>query len=1767
MNTNLRLNQPAKTKYNWLKTLTMVLLLGGFANVNAQVSAYTVTQQNTNTFTNLTKTNISEISGNVDNGIYALPFPGGFTFAFNGKCYTSANVSLNGFLSFGAATLATDATPISSSTAYEGVIAPYGNDLDLFPANGTSGNVGYVLQGSAPNRILKIQWGVKRHNSTASAGQLEATTFAFQVWLHETTNIIDLVYNNFAPPAPNTTAGQVGLRGATNADYKNLSWAAGNWPAGGMAAGGSNAATVFLASTAVINAASFHNFRFTPPTCVAPTGVNASLVAETTATAGWTAPCPAPANGYEYEIRTSGAAGSGATGLVTSGTTASTSVPLSGLTVNTTYTIYVRSDCGGTFSPWTTGVNFTTLCGAVFPYFLYFDPFSDGFTVPNLPTCTSRQQVGTGNLWVTDATVEEGFFDEHLMYNQSTTNAANVWFFTKGITMTGGTTYRLSYTYGGSTTFAFLTNKMEIRYGTSPSAVAMAAGTQLADHDDIKDSPLQNVINFTPASSGTYYIGFRAYSAASNGRLFLDDIECVVATCLAPTSLIAGQITPASATITWTPPATPPGSGYQYYLSTSVTPPTSATTPTGIVPAGNTIANLSSLSPSTTYYFWVRSNCGSGDISGWSSTYGTFTTPAFPSVSYCTPSGAGFAQDPNGITNVTMGTINNNTGLELPNYYGNYSNLITSVAQGANFVVNVTYATGFTYDTTIWVDWNNDGDFADAGELMVQGNSTNAVPTTLTLNFTVPAGAPLGTHRIRIGGCDFGPLTDPCRMNTWQAFEDYTLYVIAPPPPLTLSASTATICAGVNSPTFTMTSAVGNYTTYAWTPTNGVSGDAVGGYIFNPTSTTVYTLTGFNSSTLASNTFSVTINVNQPPTAITVASTPVAGTMCQGQTPVQLTASGGIVSGVSIYFEGFNGGTMPTGWTSTNTSTGNVAPQAWIVHPDGYNLGGTWGQVVHSNDNSPFIISNSDAGGFGSVTATTLTSPPIFLDNAIYTTASLSFWHFFEKLFGDNCQVLLSTDGTNFSTVLATYTTQQGSETNFVNAVYDLTSYIGQTIYIRFKYDATWDWGWALDNFLISGSGTSAISWTPATGLYTNAIATIPYVAGAGAATVYASPASTTVYTASATSGLGCTQYSAPVTVTVTPLAVGVAAPATQTISCNGIVTSNLTVASATPGVTRWEYSSTPGFAVFSPIAVASTTLTPAQITAAIGPLTADTYFRAVVTNGTCTTYSTVLAVIYDRTTYTGTWSNGLPTASKAVTFASGTFTSTGNINACSVTVTGGTVTIASGHTLTVENAVTVTGGSLTFNDDSSLVQVNNSAVNSGPITYNRQTTQMIQYDYTYWSSPLSPQTLVGLSPLTAWDKYFQFNATAGTYQNVAANSLMVPGRGYIIRAPQNFNATPQFFNGVFNGGSNDGVPNNGVITHAIIGPNNFNLIGNPYPSALDANLFYAANNTLIDGNFYFWTHNTGINPTQYTQSDYAQWNATGGIGTPGGGVGNPNVPTKNIAAGQGFFVRGIANGTATFNNSMRLAGNNANFYRPAAQQTPYEDGIEKHRIWLQMTNESGAYKQTLVGYIQGATNEKDNGFDGTTADGGYVIGLYSVLNAENLGIQGRALPFDANDQVPLGYKSTIAGTFQIALSAVDGLFTNADQDIYLEDKLLNIFHNLRNGSYTFTTAVGTFNDRFVLRYNNGTALGVNNPVFSENSVIVYKDDSGLHIETANIVMDNVKIYDVRGRLVMTKNHIDATEITISDLSVAEEVLILRIESDDNRIVNKKVVY
>ncbi|HEY0045597.1 MAG TPA: hypothetical protein VGB44_02695 [Flavobacterium sp.] len=538
-------------------------------------------------------------------------------------------------------------------------------------------------------------------------------------------------------------------------------------------------------------------------------------------------------------------------------------------------------------------------------------------------------------------------------------------------------------------------------------------------------------------------------------------------------------------------------------------------------------------------------------------------------------------------------------------------------------------------------------------------------------------------------------------------------------------------------------------------------------------------------------------------------------------------------------------------------------------------------------------------------------------------------------------------------------------------------------------------------------------------------------------------------------------------------------------------------------------------------------------------------------------------------------WENGeMPTSiAHLAIIESGSYTipSGTHLIACELEINqGATLIVAPDASITVEGRI-VTNGIFTVESSGNLVQIKDDALNTqattGYFTMRRNTTPMTRYDYTYWSSPVVQPTLFNISPNTLWDKYFKFSTAINNWQTILNGSeIMTTGRGYIIRAPQSFSITnPTIYTANF-----IGIPNNGkfLVPVALGTTANWNLLGNPYPCAFDADKFlnHPDNTSKVNGTIYLWTHNTeiannGSGQYVYTTDDYAAYNAMGGVSTTPTGL----TPfTGKVASGQAFFIEGLQSGNVTFNNSMRTASDNRQFYRLAdvdALATPSQP-LEKHRIWLNLSNGQQAFNQTLIGYASGATTGIDRNFDGKVF-GGNAVTLYSISDQQNLTIQGRPLPFNPTDQVTLGYKTTIAGNLQISLANFDGLFDS--QSVLLEDKLLNKIHNLKKAPYKFSTAVGTFNDRFVLRYS-APAVSTSNLAAAPN-LRVKSESDGIAILSEGQIMKSVTIFDATGKQVFYKDQVHAADYLVSSVQKNNELLLINITLEDDTTTVKKIVY
>ena len=499
-----------------------------------------------------------------------------------------------------------------------------------------------------------------------------------------------------------------------------------------------------------------------------------------------------------------------------------------------------------------------------------------------------------------------------------------------------------------------------------------------------------------------------------------------------------------------------------------------------------------------------------------------------------------------------------------------------------------------------------------------------------------------------------------------------------------------------------------------------------------------------------------------------------------------------------------------------------------------------------------------------------------------------------------------------------------------------------------------------------------------------------------------------------------------------------------------------------------------------------------------------------------------------------------------------------------SATTTINSLMIATGATLNVTAPnLTVKGtidnnGAMSIANNSNLLQGEEFFPNTGNVTINRNSSALSRLDYTIWSSPVESQNLLAFSPATLLNRFYNYSQTTNLYSAVASPSTTAFGlaAGHLIRVPGTHPITATVWNGTFTG-----VPNNGTITRVVTYRNvapftfGYNMIGNPYPSTLNASAFVIENTTKIESTLYFWRKTNGA-----LGSAYATW--INGIGGTASGAGSA-LPNGTIQVGQGFFVRAkpgtnpalsTYNQTLTFNNTMRLGNTSTQFFKTKTESID--------RLWLNLTNNTGVFSQTLLGYISGATLGVDD-FDGRYINDS-PIALTSNINNEEYTIQGRPAPFDLSDIVVLNFKTDLAGEYTIALDNFEGVFAMG-QDVYLVDSKTGTETNLKTTAYTFTAATGVDNTRFSLKYQK--TLKVDSASFNENSVRVYKNNGTLFVNSGSIAINNIKVFDIQGRLITEQKNVKASTATIKDLKATHQVLMFKITGEDNSVITKKVVH
>ena len=479
----------------------------------------------------------------------------------------------------------------------------------------------------------------------------------------------------------------------------------------------------------------------------------------------------------------------------------------------------------------------------------------------------------------------------------------------------------------------------------------------------------------------------------------------------------------------------------------------------------------------------------------------------------------------------------------------------------------------------------------------------------------------------------------------------------------------------------------------------------------------------------------------------------------------------------------------------------------------------------------------------------------------------------------------------------------------------------------------------------------------------------------------------------------------------------------------------------------------------------------------------------------------------------------------------------------------------------------------------------------------------------------------LSIAPYWIW-KYIQRSAYdlggANGWIHVLSAPTINPGEGFTMKGSTGSDAIIPFAGATANNTAGvsqrydfRGKPNDGTISVPVSAAK-LSLIGNPYPSAIDLNLFLldAGNAALIDGTAYFWqqsniaSHNIGAYQGGYAKytiamgflpADIRSFNPDGTyiVGSLGTGV---SKLVRFTPIGQGFMVKGTAAGSVSMKNAFRMFVkegnvNNSEFVRMAsngrASNTANDPNSEYYpeilnTAGIDYTQVKKAYapqirintivdNTTIVHNALGFKDECTNGFDysadARSTNSSATANIYFILNNQDGEFAMSADKFDVNIAHPIGLRNTNQSNFKIKVSELLWNF-DANQAIYLHDKLVDSYTDIKNNEFEITLPAGNIKNRFEITFKNNVALGTENNNIAENFIVFQNNtNSILTIKNPNgIDLQSCVLYDISGKTILSKNNLGSElnhELNTSGLS--EGVYIVKLITISNEIVAKKV--
>ncbi|WP_044397391.1 T9SS type A sorting domain-containing protein [Lacinutrix sp. Hel_I_90] len=439
----------------------------------------------------------------------------------------------------------------------------------------------------------------------------------------------------------------------------------------------------------------------------------------------------------------------------------------------------------------------------------------------------------------------------------------------------------------------------------------------------------------------------------------------------------------------------------------------------------------------------------------------------------------------------------------------------------------------------------------------------------------------------------------------------------------------------------------------------------------------------------------------------------------------------------------------------------------------------------------------------------------------------------------------------------------------------------------------------------------------------------------------------------------------------------------------------------------------------------------------------------------------------------------------------------------------------------------------------------------------------------------------------------------------IGDGSDLAPGYGFTMKGTTGSTSQQYDFRG---------KPNSGTLNTAVLN-GNYTLVGNPYPSALDAAAYIhdTNNSSVITGTLFFWeqdmtamTHYLNQSVGGYAiytiASDGTMENFVPAVFTTFGPDGYPNstgsssmsgkTVKRYLPVGQGFMIEGAADGNAQVKNEHRVyykeSDSNSEFFKTASSTNSEPDGetqsttsgvvnefqydenglqilpdlpgLKRFRLNVDFNNETT--RQLLHNFHPDATDGFDYGLESNnlepkTRDAYFILGDMPYIT--------QAHSFDINLKIPLVIKLNANMPLRVRLFDVQHFDS---QPIYMHDKVTDIYYDLTSLNFEANLETGTYTDRFEITFTNGVTLSTTQ--FEDSNFTVFQNNTLSQLVIANpesLDIKSVSLVDIAGKQIFKRMDLDTNERhEFSTKNLSEGVYIVTVTLDNNNVLNKKII-